>query len=197
MKAIIYARVSTEEQKQKGYSIEAQLEACRSYAKAKGWEIVMEYKEAKSGKAAENREQLQRALTFLENGGADILLVWRLDRLTRSIVDFQKIVERVGARISSVVEGLDMSSPGGRFVANVLIAFAQYERESISERTSLGIQKAIKEKGRWGRTPKYDEETARQVRELHRRGFSRKEIAEKLGIPESGVVSILYRRRRS
>ena len=53
MKAIIYARVSTEEQKRKGYSIEAQIEACRAYAKAKGWDVVLEFKEAKSGKSAE------------------------------------------------------------------------------------------------------------------------------------------------
>ncbi len=77
MKAIIYARVSTEEQQRKGYSIEAQIEACRAYAKAKGWDVVLEFKEAKSVKSADNREQLQRALTFLDEGGADILLIWR------------------------------------------------------------------------------------------------------------------------
>ncbi len=73
MKAIIYSRVSTEEQKRKGYSIEAQIEACRAYAKAKGWDVVLEFKEAKSGKSAENREQIQHALTFLEEGGEDML----------------------------------------------------------------------------------------------------------------------------
>ncbi len=76
MRAIIYARVSTEEQQRKGYSIDAQIEACRAYAKAKGWDVVLEFKDAKSGKSAENREQLQRALTFLEEGGADMLSLW-------------------------------------------------------------------------------------------------------------------------
>ena len=95
MRAIIYARVSTEEQKRKGYSIEGQIEACKSYARAKGWEIIKIYKEPKSAKegSIEKRKELQRALTFLEVGGADILLVWRLDRVTRSIIDFTKIIE--------------------------------------------------------------------------------------------------------
>ncbi|AGB04079.1 site-specific recombinase, DNA invertase Pin [Aciduliprofundum sp. MAR08-339] len=195
MKAIIYARVSTEEQKRKGYSIEAQIEACRAYAKAKGWDVVLEFKEAKSGKSAENREQLQRALTFLEEGGADILLVWRLDRLTRSIIDFQKILERVGPKISSVVEGLDMSTSAGRFVANILIAFAQYERESIGERTKLGLERAKKEGKHIGRRAKYPDEIAEKVRRLAQRGFSRREISEKLGIPDSAIRSILYYRK--
>jgi len=195
MRAIIYARVSTEEQKRKGYSIEAQLEACRNYAKAKGWDVILEYKEAKSGKSADNREQLQKALTFLEEEGADILLVWRLDRLTRSIIDFQKIIERVGPCIASVTEGLDMSTSAGRFVANILVAFAQYERESIGERTKLGLERAKKEGKRIGKKPKYSDEVAKKVRQLYRRGFSRREISEKLGIPDSAIRSILYYRK--
>ncbi len=195
MRAIIYARVSTEEQQRKGYSIDAQIEACRAYAKAKGWDVILEFKEAKSGKSADNREQLQRALTFLEEGGADILLVWRLDRLTRSIIDFQKILERVGPRISSVVEGLDMSTSAGRFVANILVAFAQYERESIGERTKLGLERAKKKGKHIGRQPKYPDEIAVKVRRLARRGFSRREIAEKLGISDSAIRSILYYRK--
>lgn len=195
MKAIIYARVSTEEQERKGYSIEAQIEACRNYARAKGWEVVMKYREAKSGKSADNREQLQRALTFLEEGGADILLVWRLDRLTRSIIDFQRIIERVGPRISSVVEGLDMSTSAGRFVANILVAFAQYERESIGERTKLGLDRAKKAGKHIGRKPKYPVEIAKKVRELYKRGYSRREISEKLNLPDSAIRSILYYRK--
>ena len=61
MRAIIYARVSTEEQSRKGYSIDAQVDACRAYAQAKGWEVVMVYKEPKSGKRMDNRAELQRA----------------------------------------------------------------------------------------------------------------------------------------
>ncbi len=196
MRAIIYARVSTEEQKRKGYSIEAQIEACRAYAQAKGWEVVMEYKEPKSGKRMDNRTELQRALSFLEEGGADILIIWRLDRLTRSIIDFQKIIQRIGPKISSVVEGLDMSTSAGRFVANILIAFAQYERESIGERTRLGLEQARKAGKRIGKPPKYSDEIVKKVKDLHRHGYSRREISEKLGIPDSAIRSILYYRKK-
>ncbi len=192
MRAIIYARVSTEEQK-KGYSIDAQVEACTNYAKAKGWEIVKVYREAKSGKSADNRSQLQKALQLLEGGGADILIVWRLDRLTRSIMDFQKIVGRVGARVSSVVEGLDMSTSSGRFVANILIAFAQYERESIGERTRLGLQRAKAEGKRIGRKPKVQKEVRREIISLREMGYTYREIAERTGVSMWTVRHICQR----
>ena len=66
MRAIIYARVSTKKQKEKGHSIEAQIKACKAYAEMQGWEIVGIYKEPKSGETIEKRPELQRALTFLE-----------------------------------------------------------------------------------------------------------------------------------
>jgi len=192
MRAIIYARVSTEEQ-EKGYSIDAQVEACTNYAKAKGWEIVKVYREAKSGKSADNRIQLQKALQLLEQGGADILIVWRLDRLTRSIMDFQKIVGRVGARVSSVVEGLDMSTSSGRFVANILIAFAQYERESIGERTRLGLQRAKAEGKRIGRKPKVPKDVRTEIISLRERGYTYREIAERTGVSMWTVRHICQR----
>ena len=181
MKAIIYTRVSTEEQKT-GHSIDAQLESCRAYCKAKGWEIVLEYKEVGSGKSVKSREQLNRALTLMEEDIADVLIVWRLDRLTRSIMDFQNIVERIGPRIASVTEGLDMSTTAGRFVANILISFAQYERESISERTKAALQKARKEGKQIGRKREIPPEMRKKIKTLRTRGFTYREISEKTGI---------------
>jgi len=195
MRAIIYARVSTEEQKRKGYSIEAQLEACRNYAKARGWEVAMEYEEAKSGKDAKKRVKLQRAITFLKEGGADILLVWRIDRLTRSVRDFVDILERIDRRLASVMEGFDMSTPEGKMLAEVLATFAEYERELMRVRTKAGIEEARRAGKQIGRPPKYSDEVAENVRRLYKRGFSRREISEELGIPDSAVRSILYYRK--
>ena len=193
MRAIIYARVSTEEQEEKGYSLNAQVEACENYAKSRGWEVVMMYKETGSGKKAETREKLMRALSFLKEGGADMLIVWRLDRLTRSIMDFQKLVEDVGERITSVTEGLDMSTSTGRFVANLLVLFAQYERESIVERTKLGIQRAKKEGKRIGRKRTIPENDRKRIKMLRSRGFTYKEIAERTGYSMWSVRSICER----
>ena len=195
MRAIIYARVSTEEQKRKGYSIEGQIEACKSYAGAKGWEIIKIYKEPKSAKegSIEKRKELQRALTFLEVGGADILLVWRLDRVTRSIIDFTKIIERIGNKLASVTEGLDMSTPSGRLMANILASFAQYERESNAERTRLGLERVRKEGKKIGRPPIISDEEKEKIIKLRKRGYTIKEISEKTGIKYNTVKTICYR----
>ena len=188
MRVIIYARVSTEEQ-ERGHSIDAQLEACRAYCKAKGWEIVFEYQEIGSGKSMEKRTKLQSALTMLEEKAADYIVVWRLDRLTRSILDFQKLIDKHGPCVASVTEGLDMSTPSGRFFANLLISFAQYERESISERTKLGLEKARKEGKQIGRRRKISTEERKKIKALRTRGFTYKEIAERTGYP---ITTIQY-----
>ena len=196
MRAIIYARVSTEEQKRKGYSMEAQIEACRAYAKAKGWEVVKIYQEPKSAKEGSlEKRELKKALLLIKEGGADILLVWRADRITRSIIDFAKIVELIGPRIASVTEGLDMSTASGRFFANMLFAFAQYERESNSERTKLGLERAKKMGKRIGRPSKYSDEVVEKVRALYKKGYSRREISEELNLPDTAIRSILYYRK--
>ncbi len=195
MRAIIYARVSTEEQKRKGYSIEAQLEACRAYAKAKGWNVVLEYKEPKTAKTGslQRRKELNKALNLIEEGGADMLITWRLDRITRSVNDFTKIVEKIGPKIASVTEGLDMSTPSGRLLAHILVSFAQYERESNSERTKLGMEKARKAGKRIGRPPKISDQLKEQILNLRKKGYTLKEISEKTGIKYSTVKTICYR----
>jgi len=193
MRAIIYARVSTEEQKKKGYSIEAQIEACKNYAKAKGWEVVDVFEEAKSGKKAKKRVELQKALTFIEEGGADILLVWRIDRLTRSIIDFVNITERIGRRITSVMEGFDMNTPEGKMLAQILATFAEYERELISERTKAGIKEAKKKGKRIGRPPSIPEDIKKKIIRLRKRGFTYEEISQRTGIKYNTVKTICYR----
>ena len=194
VRAIIYARVSTEEQRRKGYSIEAQVEACMAYAKSKGWEVVKIYKEPKSAKEGSlEKRELKKALLLIKEGGADILLVWRADRITRSMIDFAKIVELIGPRIASVTEGLDMSTPSGTLFANMLFSFAQYERDSNSERTKLGLEKAKKLGKRIGRPPKISNQLKEQILKLRKKGYTLKEISEKTGIKYSTVKTICYR----
>ena len=193
MRAIIYARVSTKKQEKKGHSIEAQIKACKTYAELKGWEIVGIYKEPKSGKNIEKRPELQRALSFLEEGGADVIMVWRLDRLTRSIVDFQNLVERLGPKIVSITENLDMTTPSGRLVARILVDIAQYQREQISENTKAGLERA-KEKGKHiGRPPKIPKETRNKILTLRKKGYTLREISEETGVKLNTVKTICYR----
>lgn len=149
MKAIIYARVSTEEQGKEGYSLDAQIEACRQYCKMKGWEVVKEYKEVGSGKEKlEKRQQLMKALDLIQNRIADILVVWKLDRISRKWSSHGvRIKEKIGYNFAAIMDSVDGSTASGRFIIDIIFRIAEWESEQIGERVSLGLKKA-KEAGK-------------------------------------------------
>lgn len=152
MKAIIYARVSTEEQ-EKGYSLEAQIEECKKYCESKGWKVVKVYREVKSA-ANIKRDELSKAIEMVKLGVADILVAWKIDRITRSIKDFVFLTEELmkekdGEKyiaFTSVRENLDLTTAVGRAFASIVTIFAQLEREMISERTKMGFKEG---EGSW------------------------------------------------
>src|SRR5271165_2625962 len=153
-----YARVSTDEQ-----HTENQIE---QLAKA-GCDPKHIYKETASG-GTWDRPQLHKALDHLRDG--DVLVVWKLDRLSRSLSDLLRILERVdkaGASFKSLTETIDTSGPCGRLMMNMLGAFNQFEREIIKERTKLGLERARKEGriggGRFILSPKQQAEAIRQI----------------------------------
>ena len=195
MRAIIYARVSTEEQSLFGYSLDAQIEVCKRYCELKGWKVVMIYKEAKSSQLEDKRPEFSHAITFLKEGGADVLVAWKLDRISRSNFEFQNLIRKVGYKFVAVEDGLDLTDDKNKLTADIKVAVAEEERRNISKRTKLGLVLARAQGKRIGRPLKYSEDLAKKVRQLYKHGYSRREISEKLGIPESGVISILYRRR--
>jgi DNA invertase Pin-like site-specific DNA recombinase len=126
-----YARVSTEDQ-----HTENQIEQL----KKAGCEHI--YRETASGGKWE-REELQDCLKHLRKG--DVLVVWKLDRLSRSLIDLLKILDRIdkaGAGFKSLTEALDTTTPAGRLMMNMLGSFSQFEREIIRERTKLGLARA-------------------------------------------------------
>lgn len=143
MKAIGYIRVSTEQQASEGVSLEAQAAKIRAYCDLNGLELVtIEADEGISGKRADNRPALQRALEALRAGEAGHLVAYSLSRLTRSVADFALMVadfERAGLGLHSVSERLDTGSASGRLVANVLASFAAFEREMTAERTRVAL----------------------------------------------------------
>ena len=195
MRAIIYARVSTEEQKLYGYSLDAQIEVCKRYCEQRGWDVVMIYKEAISSKKEDKRPQFQRAITFLKEGGADVLVAWKLDRISRSNFEFQSLLREVGYKFVTIEDNMDLTDERKKLEADIRIAFAEEERRNISKRTKLGLARAREKGKRIGRPPKYSDDIVKKVRQLYRRGFSRREISEKLNIPDSAVRSILYYRK--
>lgn len=137
-KMIAYIRVSTEDQKENGSSIPAQIERIQAYASLYDIEIVDYVIESKSAKSL-NRPELQRALGLLESGAADGILVVKLDRLTRNVRDLGELIERYFSdgkhALMSVNEHIDTRTASGRLVLNILASVSQWEREAIGERT--------------------------------------------------------------
>ena len=138
----IYARVSTHDQQ----TLPMQLEAMRAYAERKGWQIALTVEEVGSGaKTRPRREELLRAARRME---IDVIVVWRLDRWGRSLVDLIATLEELTALkvgFVSLSEALDLTTPSGRAFAGMLAVFAEFERDILRDRVKAGIAQARKE----------------------------------------------------
>lgn len=140
MRAVAYIRVSTEAQANEGVSLEAQEAKIRAYCQLHDMELVRVFTDAGvSGKRASNRPALQEALSCVFKGGAQALVVYKLDRLARNTVDALTIAERLdkaGVSLHSLTEKLDTGSAMGRFFFTLVASLAEMERGIISERTA-------------------------------------------------------------
>ena len=158
----IYTRKSTEEGLEQAFnSLDAQREACEAYIKSQaheGWKPVkMAYDDGGFSGGSMERPAVKRLMADLKQGLVDIVVVYKVDRLTRSLADFAKIVEILdghGASFVSVTQQFNTTSSMGRLTLNVLLSFAQFEREVTGERIRDKIA-ASKRKGMWmgGTTP--------------------------------------------
>lgn len=154
---VAYLRVSTAKQAEEGLSIEAQEAKVRLYARLHNLHIVAVDVDRGISAKTMQRPGLQAALGRLRSGEAGALLVVKLDRLTRSVRDLLRMVEdeMQGARLISVNEQVDTTTPGGRLVLTVLGAVAQWEREAISDRTRA-VMDHKRAQGEWtGGKPPY------------------------------------------
>ena len=145
----IYVRVSTEEQAQEGFSIRAQMEKLKTYAMLKEWDIYDIYPdEGISGKNITERPQINRLIDDINSGKVNNVLVFKVDRLTRSIrdlVDLIDLFEQNKCAFNSLTESIDTNTPSGRMFLKIIGIFAEFERENISERTRLGKERKVKE----------------------------------------------------
>ena len=180
-----YVRTSTDDQRN---GLAAQRAAIEQAATARGWQLVTILEEHVSGgKKAADRPSLAAALALIEAGGADALVVAKLDRLSRSVIDFGRLVERAKAGRWALVVldmDLDMTTATGEVVANILMAFAQFERRLISERTTAALGALRREGKPTGHAPTPADVVARITRE-HGEGKSLGAIAR--GLNEDGV----------
>ncbi|WP_265944258.1 recombinase family protein [Dechloromonas sp. A34] len=166
-----YARVSTDDQK-----LDLQFDAL----KAAGCEQIFS---DKSGGAVNARPGLEEIFKYIRSG--DTLVVWKLDRLGRTVkglVDLVEDLQKRGAQFRSLTDSIDTSTPGGRLFFHIMAAMAQMEKELIRERTQAGLA-AAKARGRTGGRKKVmDDSKVAAAKKLLEAGTPATEVAKNLGI---------------
>ncbi|MFS2319141.1 recombinase family protein [Maricaulis sp. D1M11] len=156
IRCAIYTRKSSEEGLDQEFnSLDAQFEACAAYIasqKAEGWKLLPQrYDDGGISGGTLDRPAIQRLVTDVEAGKVDMIVVYKIDRLTRSLADFSRLIDRLDAvdcSFVSVTQAFNTSTSMGRLTLNVLLSFAQFEREVTSERIRDKIA-ASKKKGMW------------------------------------------------
>ena len=156
LRCAIYTRKSTEEGLEQAFnSLDAQREACASYIlsqRHEGWTLLPDfYDDGGFTGGNMDRPGLKQLLADVRAGRVDVVVVYKVDRLTRALADFAKIVDvldEAGASFVSVTQAFNTTSSMGRLTLNVLLSFAQFEREVISERIRDKVA-ASKARGMW------------------------------------------------
>src|SRR3954469_14256163 len=161
VRCAIYTRKSSEEGLEQDFnSLDAQREACAAYIMSQaseGWKLVRErYDDGGISGGTLARPGLQRLLADIAAGHIDIVVVYKVDRLTRSLLDFAKLVEafdKAGTSFVSITQSFNTTTSMGRLTLNMLLSFAQFEREVTAERIRDKIAQS-KARGMWmGGTP--------------------------------------------
>lgn len=213
--AAIYIRVSTEFQAEEGYSIDAQKEQLSAYCISKGIKNYAFYIDGGWSGSNIDRPEMQKLIKDIKEDKISHVIVYKLDRLSRSQKDTLYLIEDVfnphGVDFVSLNESMDTSTPMGRLMLGILSAFAQLERENIRLRTRMGMKERVKS-GLWmggGRIPfgydydkekgilipNKDAEKVRQIYKLYIDGKSPQDIANLLGLKyDKLAIQILTRK---
>lgn len=191
MRAIGYMRVSTEEQGDSRAGLEAQEAAIRAEAARRGFDLIDLRSDVASGGSLRKRDDLALTLRDLASGQADVLVVAKLDRLSRSVMDFASLMATANAEgwaISVLDLGVDTTTTNGKLIMHVMIALAEWERNIIGDRTRDAL-KAVRARGvHVGRKSGVSAETLRLIGALRAMGASWQKIADALteqGVPTS------------
>ena len=184
MRVAIYARVSTTN----GQNPEMQLSDLREYASRRGWEVVGEYVDQGVSGAKESRPELNRLMADVHKRHFDVVLCWKVDRFGRSLkhlVNALADLDSYGVAFVSLRDNLDLSTPSGRLMFQIIGAMAEFERSLIQERVRAGLRNAKlrgKTLGRPRRIVNGDE-----MARLRAQGASFREIAEAVGASPGAV----------
>jgi site-specific DNA recombinase len=146
-KVAIYARVSTEEQAKEGFSVDAQIDKCKAYCQARGWEIFRLYKDPGYSAGSMNRPALELMLRDAKEQKFNIILVYKIDRFSRNLKDLIMVLEDLKSQkinFTSVTEQIDTTSAMGEAFFQIIGVFAQLERGMVKERVKLAFDRKIK-----------------------------------------------------
>jgi len=187
MRAALYARVSHRDQK----TIPDQLADLRAYCDRQGWNVTAEFSDVISGKR-NSRPQRNELIKQTYKGRFDVILVWKLDRWSRSAQDALNTLaelSRIDVAFVSLQEGLDFTTAMGRAMVGMLAIFAELEREMIADRTRAGVEKAKARGMRMGRPPSARGKS-KMVLWLAEEGRNNSQIAKELKISRASVLRI-------
>jgi DNA invertase Pin-like site-specific DNA recombinase len=187
MKAALYARVSTTH----GQDVNLQLRELRQFAEARGWAVTQEYVDSGVSGAKDHRPQLDRMMADAMRRKFDVILVWKLDRFGRSLrhlVNALADLEAVGVSFVSLTDNLDLTTPTGRLMFQIIGSMAEFERALIQERVKAGLRNARAKGKRLGRPRKIVD--ARRIAALRSQGLGWKKIARQLGCGVSTVLRV-------
>jgi site-specific DNA recombinase len=157
MRAALYIRVSTLDQVE-GFSISAQKHQLTAYCESQGWDIVGFYVDEGISAKDTERPELQRMIKHIKEEMIDVVLVYKLDRLTRSVLDLYHLLqlfEENNCKFKSSTEVYDTTSAIGRMFITLVASFAQFERERLGERVSMGMAQKVREGGWHGSAAPY------------------------------------------
>ena len=147
--AAIYCRVSTEDQAKEGYSLGEQLEKLKDLCKYRDYNIYDTYQDTGiSAKDMEHRPDFKRMLEDVKKHNVNVIVAYKLDRLTRSVRDLEVLIaelEKHGCSLECAMDDINTSTANGRFFVRMLTVLSQLEIERVSERTKFGMVGAIKD----------------------------------------------------
>jgi len=206
--AAIYVRVSTQDQAQHGFSLDAQEDTLQNYAKVMGYDLFRIYRD--EGKSAKdmNRPEMQQMLKDAEAKKFSAIFIYKLDRFSRSIKDLILTIDQLknwGIDFISLQDKIETTSASGKLMFHIISAFAEFERNIIGDRTKFGMERKAKEGGVVTKAPLgykiinkqliIDPDKVELVRNLFRE-FSENEIsltqlAKKNSLTTSGIKKVL------
>jgi DNA invertase Pin-like site-specific DNA recombinase len=189
MQAVGYVRVSTEEQARDRVSLSAQRAKLEAYGLVKDWTLLKVIRDEGYSAKHLKRPGLEELLALVTSRQVDAVLVYKLDRLTHSVADLDKLIklfDRHQVALVSLEESLDATTATGRLMMNLLASVSQWEREVIGERTRDALQRLKAQGKRYCHTVHADAEAIALMHQLRAQGYPYARIAEHLnqaGIP--------------